>query len=260
MQDLYKKIRFLHLRKKIWKSWPYRLYIKIYDFFLKRIMSLNKGNLRIIFINGMKRSGNHFLMNSLMNSANASVIYYNNQRILTNLDIKHGVQVKFRPKKNMLLIVGYEDVLLDDFENACDFIIENNYATVKCTKLVIIRDLRNIMSSRLNHARMGVALRNKPQMVDTTKNLWANHHESLHGINSIRYGSLIDDIGKIDLKAFHIVDLKLSQKVLNRYGGGSSFENKNYNLRYKNYIGNEIYERLISDLKQLDEKIHGPWE
>ena len=99
MQDLSQKIKFLKLRKKLWRSYPYGLYIKLCDFFIKMVLQLNKKNIKIIFINGMRRSGNHYLMKTLMNSTSSSVVYYNNQKSLKNLDIRNGLQVKFRASK-----------------------------------------------------------------------------------------------------------------------------------------------------------------
>lgn len=261
MQDISKKIKFLKLRKKLWRSWPYKLYLKGYDFVLKKILQLNKRNVKIIFINGMRRSGNHYLMKTLMDSTTASVIFYNNQQKLKPLDIKNGLQTKFRRSKKILLMIGYEDLLIDDFVQSYQFILKDYFPNVQHLQLIILRDIRNIMASRLNHAHMADQLRESNDIVNSTKELWVDHHlyEGESDCHIIRYRHLLSDINAIDLAPFFISSVVESQKVLNRYGGGSSFENSNFNSRYTFFKGDQIFESLIAGQEKLDEQVHGVW-
>lgn len=261
MQDISKKIKFLKLRKKLWRSWPYKLYIKSYDFIIKKILQLNKKNVKIIFINGMRRSGNHYLMKTLMDSTTSNVIFYNNQQLLKPLDIKYGLQSKFRLSKHILLIIGYEDLFLKDFERSKDYILKKDFDNIDHINLLIIRDVRNIMASRLNHAHMANDLRSNSMAVSNTIELWIDHHHYKKQENSfsIRYRHLKSDLNEINLKSFFISEIVESQKVLNRYGGGSSFESSNFNSRYINFEGDTVFESLIEGQKSLDEHIHGTW-
>lgn len=259
MQDLSKKIKFLRLRKKVWRSFPYRLYVNLYDSFLKLILRFNKKNITVIFINGMRRSGNHYLMKTLMDSANSNVIYYNNQSKLNDITIKNGVQTKFRASKNILVIIGYEDLFLKDFDSSCISLMNLRFNALKYIKLVITRDVRNIMASRLNHAHMASALRTKRNSIAHTRILWADHHNVESCSYSVRYEHLVNDTAIIDLEPFFIRELKESKKILNRYGGGSSFENNNFMTRYAKFAGDKIFESLIKDFKDIDERVHGRW-
>ncbi|MDT0557359.1 hypothetical protein RM697_01785 [Ichthyenterobacterium sp. W332] len=261
MQDISSKFRFFKLRKKIWRSKPYRLYLKIYDIFLKGVLKLNKKQTTIIFINGMRRSGNHYLMKTLMDSSSASVIFYNNQNYYSSLDIRKGLQTKFRFTYKILLLIGYEDLSINDFYKTCDYFKQGYLKELKTLKLIVVRDLRNIMASRLNHAHLAKLLRKDRKVLEHTRLLWRNHHEDYGDSKSniIRYSNLVKDLNQLDLSLFFIPNLKESKKVLNRYGGGSSFNNKHFNSRYLEFENDKTFLELIDGLKKHDEFVHGKW-
>ena len=154
MQDLSKKIPFLRYRKLLWKSYPYKLYLKVYEYILLGIIKrASSNNLKVIFINGMRRSGNHFLMNTLLNSTDASVIFFNNHPKKSQLTIDGGVQTNFKNKR-ILVIIGFEDLQIKEYEKFSNIITKRFFENKISKKLVVLRDARNIMASRLNHAHM----------------------------------------------------------------------------------------------------------
>ncbi len=262
MQDISKKFKFFKLRKRLWRSKPYRFYLYVYGGFLNWLIHFNSNRTAIIFINGMRRSGNHYLMKTLMDSSSASVIFYNNQDVCANLDVRNGLQTKYRFSKNILLIVGYEDLPLKDFENSIQFISNGCLKEADVLKLIVIRDLRNIMASRLNHAHMAKQLKTKLDVLEQTKLLWKEHHNAYENSNLqvIRYNNLISDLHMLNLNSFFITELKESKNVLNRYGGGSSFESNHFNSRYLKFEDDLTYQSLINGLEQQDQLIHGLWQ
>tara|TARA_R110002012_G_scaffold319389_2_gene539641 strand:+ start:25128 stop:25913 length:786 start_codon:yes stop_codon:yes gene_type:complete len=261
MQDISKKFKFFKLRKRLWRSKPYAIYLQFYGAFLTWFIRINKSHTRIIFINGMRRSGNHYLMKTLMDSASASVIFYNNQRPRHNLDIRDGLQTKYRLSRNILILVGYEDLLVKDYYESCEFINQTHLKGVGYQKLLVVRDLRNVMASRLNHAHMAMHLKRNVKILEHTKTLWKDHHNCFGDTENhvIRYNFLIEDLSPIDLSLFYIIKLKESKKVLNRYGGGSSFNNEHFHSRYLKFKDDKTYLSLIYGLELQDEKIYGTW-
>ncbi|WP_179319502.1 hypothetical protein [Winogradskyella helgolandensis] len=263
MQDLSKKISYLNLRKKLWKSKPYHFYIKMYDQFLLAFLNRNKSGIRLIFINGMRRSGNHYLIKTLMESANATVLFYNNLKPHSDIPtVIGGTETKIKTKKKILVILGYEDLSIADFNSSCNLMLDHSFKDINYTKLIICRDVRNVMASRLNHAHMSYDLNTKHDIQIYTKNLWLNHHNTLlDDIYRIRYGYLQEDLKNINLKPFYINELQRNNKVSNRYGGGSSFTSNDFTERFKKFKGREDYEYLIKDLQVLDAEIHKTnWE
>ncbi|WP_179348642.1 hypothetical protein [Winogradskyella pacifica] len=264
MQDLSKKIPFLSLRKKLWKSWPYHFYIKMYDQFLRIFVSYNTSGIRIIFVNGMRRSGNHYLIKTIMESSDATVLFYNNLKPYSvRPTVIGGVETKLVAKKKVLVILGYEDLSASDFNSSCEIMIKHCFEGLPYKKLLICRDVRNVMASRLNHAHMAFGLREKLEIRNATKKLWTDHHSTfnLQDINRIRYGYLQEDLKKINLESFYVSGIRVNNKISNRYGGGSSFDSNNFNERFRKFIGREDYEYLIKDLQPLDNKIHNTnWE
>ncbi|WP_339634537.1 hypothetical protein [Bizionia echini] len=249
------------MRKRLWRSKPYAFYLQFYGALLNLYIRINKKHTSIIFINGMRRSGNHYLMKTLMDSSNATVIFYNNQKANSNLDIRNGLQTKYRFSKHVLIIVGYEDLIIDDYKESCKFITQAHLKEVDTLKLLVVRDLRNIMASRLNHAHMAKHLKNSNIIIEQTKNLWKDHHDHFEDleIKVVRYTHLIADLCSIEFKRFYITKLKESKKILNRYGGGSSFNNKNFHSRYLKFKNDQTYSALIKGLELQDENIYGSW-
>jgi len=261
MQDLSKRIKFLKLRRKLWKSLPYRIYIEIYERILAFILKANKKNTKLIFINGMRRSGNHYLMKTLMDSTSATVFFYNNQKAFKKISLKNGIQTKFRWSKHILVIVGFEDLLREDFIRASAFVEDTCFSNAESLQLLIIRDVRNLMASRLNHAHLSVGLRAKPHIVERVRKIWYDHHRQWPDTtcHTIRYSYFSTDLKKIELKPYHMNFIIEPQKVMNRYGGGSSFETNDFDSRYLNFTHDPIYLQLIEGFQELDEKIHGKW-
>ncbi|MCK7589888.1 hypothetical protein M0G43_04820 [Subsaxibacter sp. CAU 1640] len=198
-------------------------------------------------------------MKTLMDSTSASVIFFNNQRIKHQIDGNHGLQVKFRFSSKILLIVGFEDLILKDYHDSCKYILNTkHFKDTEYLKLLIIRDVKNVMASRLNHAHMANQLRKHKKVVEFTRNIWFDHHsisESID-INIVRYNHLMADLRKMNLKPFFISDLQESNKILNRYGGGSSFENSRFNNRYENFQNDETFEALIKDFIKIDNEVY----
>ncbi|WP_197503474.1 hypothetical protein [Bizionia sp. APA-3] len=249
------------MRKRLWRSKPYAIYLQCYGAFLNCFIRINKKRTSIIFINGMRRSGNHYLMKTIMDSSYATVIFYNNQKACSNLDVRDGLQTKYRFSKNILIIVGYEDLLIQDYNESCEFITQTRLKNVDYLKLVVVRDLRNVMASRLNHSHMAKHLKSDHKVLNQTKLLWKDHHDYYDVIDYhvIRYNFLLRDLSAIDLKLFYIQTIKESKKVLNRYGGGSSFDNEHFHSRYMKFKDDKTYLTLIQGLEFQDEKIYGIW-
>jgi hypothetical protein len=200
-------------------------------------------------------------MKTLMDSSFATVIFYNNQDPYGGLDIRNGVQTKYRFSKHILLIVGYEDLNISDYYESCHFISQSYLKAVKSLKLIIIRDLRNITASRLNHAHMANNLKHSLEIQEQTKELWKDHHNVFgdSSYNIIRYNNLINDLNKMHLNSFFIQNLRESKKILNRYGGGSSFVGEQFNSRYLKFEKDKTFLALLSGLGEQDQLVHGPW-
>lgn len=261
MQDLSKRIKFLKLKKRIWRSPFYKLYLYFYKLFIDCLLSVGRKNTKLIFINGMRRSGNHYLMKTLMDSSTSTVLFFNNQQRLKKLNLKHGIQKKLRFSKNVLVIVGFEDLIIEDYLEAINFLKDTYFPNSESLVLNITRDLRNLMASRLNHAHMAKRLRERHDVIEFTRKLWYNHHlQTQSGIcHTVRYNYLKEDLMKLDLKSFFIDHLDESKKILNRYGGGSSFETRDFNLRYLEFRNDQTFLSLIDEFKDIDESIYGVW-
>ena len=258
MQDLSKKIKFFHFRKKLWKSKPYKIYLNIYEKLVFYIINRIE-NKKILFINGMRRSGNHYLMNTIMNSTNHTVFFFNNQQFCEDLSLFWGFQLKIKSVKKLLIIIGYEDLLVKDYISSSKYILSKMPNCYKSTKLLIKRDIKNLMASRLKHPHMAPKLYESSQERTKTKNLWLDHHNlnKNSGIDvNVRFKHIYRDLEQIDLSNYGIKELKENKKIMNRYGGGSSFDDSNFQQRYKKFKNEEFFEFLIKDLQEVSLKIH----
>ena len=258
MQDLSKKIKFYHFRKKLWKSKPYKIYLKIYEKLVFYIIK-NTKNKKVLFINGMRRSGNHYLMKTIMNSTDHTVFFFNNQRLNENLSLFSGFQLKIKSLNKLLIIVGYEDLFVNDYIKSSTFILNSIQTPYKNIKILIKRDIKNLMASRLNHPHMAPKLYKSIKERIKTKDLWLDHHsldKNSENVINVRFNYIYDDLEPIDLSNYGIEELKENNKIMNRYGGGSSFDNNNYQQRYKKFKNEECFEFLIKDLQKISSKIH----
>lgn len=258
MQDLSKKIKLLKFRKKIWKSLPYKIYINFYKTIIFFFIS-NTIDKKIIYINGMRRSGNHYLMKTLMDSTDHTVFFFNNQNPDKDLSIISGFQLKLKSYKKLLIIIGYEDLFIEDYLSKIDSINKNHdFYNHHYLTLLVKRDVKNLMASRLNHPHMGPYLIKHKRIREETKKLWLDHHDNnnLDKLINIRFNHMLDDLKSNNLYKFGIKDVKINGKIMNRYGGGSSFDDFGFNKRYKDFENNKYFNYLISDLSELSLKVY----
>ncbi|MCF1191225.1 hypothetical protein LRR18_06465 [Mangrovimonas sp. AS39] len=159
-------------------------------------------------------------MKTLMGSTSTNVIFFNNQPAFIKRPhvASGGVETRFKFKKEFLVIIGFEDLIVSDYLNTCDANFANSFLGIQELRLLIIRDVRNLMASRLNYETVSKGL----------------------GESEVQR-----HISQVPLNDFYLSKFILSLKVANRCGGGSSFETDHYGSRYLNFQDNSIYQKLV---------------
>ncbi|WP_225035571.1 hypothetical protein [Winogradskyella sp. SM1960] len=194
-----------------------------------------------------------------MKSSESTVVFYNNLKAHSKKPtVAGGVEIKYKRKRGVLVILGFEDLFISEFKDSCNLILNHSFRGLPYKNLLICRDVRNVMASRLNHPHMAPSLIKHKSQLEFTKKLWLDHHtvKDDNEIHVIRYGFLLKDLSGIIFEDYYLTDIRENEDISNRYGGGSSFETNNFSERYKAFEGNDCYEDLIQDMQMLDIKNH----
>lgn len=245
---------------------------------------------------GMRRSGNHFIISSIMSCFNKNEVYFFNDlpdpiNIYKSLNRAYhdGNVDKFPQLADRLVtkdMYNYDNIinsnkkcLIQSYEdNDLNIVIrlneQNIGKTINKFNILILRDCYNWLASRLQHV--------KKHKVGTTKvtpniiNIWKQYAKEYLGITNylgnnkilINYNQfVIDKEYQKDIIEKLSLDYKLlNTDVVSAFGKGSSFvgmkcdDNKqNYNERWKVYMNDPTFKKLIDDpeLIELSDKIFG---
>ena len=207
---------------------------------------MNYTDVNFYEIYGLRRSGNHAIIAWLMNNLNSEIIDYKEpipliapmpsegfisqylgdvihiNDVSSNWGIKGGNYIKglidaYVSIGMKSVIVSYEDTpYTHSFSNI------DNYACLKdSTKIIISRDIRNIVASRIKKNKLGCVVNN--HIID----VWLKNENSPENINIIRYenwltskdyrDNISNKLGLTNRDVTHIVSAA---------GAGSSFKDQ----------------------------------
>lgn len=243
-----------------------------------------------IMIHGMRRSGNHIIIEWIINSLDKKYLFLNDlstREVLVRSSFfnfySKGDYINYfidelqlqslsliRNTKKELFIYSLEDYR---FENIDLFKSENNFgSSQKFFDILIIRDPFNLFVSRIKSKMLSV----KSAKVDMV-GLWKDHaKEYLKRIKIpksklvINYNKFISDYNyRSDIA--NLLGCKSNEDVLKKVpkpGKGSSFNNFDFDgkgteikvlERWKEYLHDEFYMSIFKDkeLIELSEKIFG---
>ena len=242
-------------------------------------MSNDFSNTRLVYVFGMRRSGNHAILTWLHGIQNQHSEHFNNQ--------KPNKKLKWSPKTSPprdLITVSYEEVKplfsRHPLPNA-----ENQLGSARYVKYVnILRDPLNLFASRFKHHSLGDETMRKPDFfIDCWKKYadWALNNNDPDVVNvvyndwfesaksrSVIASSLCYDFTHTDPEVY-----LLPEQVPDRTGG-SSFSGKEYdgqatqmdvNNRYRLMIDHKKFHKFMrrfakdKDAIRLAKQIFGDW-
>jgi len=211
---------------------------------------------------GMMRGGQHaYILWIINNQLDNSVLYYNNIRDITNLDdrliSKSDIRIKDISSKlvnnfsdnHRIEIYSFESHLLnyDKIKK-----IEIELDSTKNYYSVIIRNPYNNFASLLKYIENGGDSKYIKFLVDNEDefiNIWLSlaYFIFKNKCVSILFEKFISD-KNYRLKISKLLNLQITNNTLlqSNFGGGSSFNNKNYNERYI------IYKKNLKMIKLLN--------
>lgn len=238
---------------------------------------------------GMKRSGNHAVINWLLKNGtgiDGKSVYYDNAyfprgnppRILQ----PEEVTIK-DPRENILAILNYEDIPLGDINTIPtvvnqDSILENS----KKYNILLLRDPFNLFASRLRRLKdHEIAGRTQQPIQQTTWEdtikLYKSYAREFLGDTNILEDKIVINYNQwfsektyrdaILMNYFGQENQDIGIEQVSRYGKGSSFDGfyegdaRNMKLlnRWEEFENDEFYRRLVADteLISLSERIFG---
>ena len=213
-----------------------------------------------IRVSGLRRSGNHAIINWIVQQHNNEYIFINNvQPYQDPFDF-----TKQKKRNTSLFVYSYEDVpvsyiynpkYMNDKKCRYDIIHQDIY------NVLIIRNPLNLFASRLKSDKIGVGSK-----IYNDKDLWIMYAQEYLGFtNFINSDKILINYDKwfIDVKYRKIIANQLGLKFTDKgmddvpqFGGGSSFDDLNFDNkgssmrvleRWKSFQGNKKYERFIKD-------------
>jgi hypothetical protein len=212
---------------------------------------------------GIMRGGQHvYILWIINNQLDNSVLYYNNIRNIINLDdrliFKSDTRVKDISDKlvnnsldnHKTEIYSFESHLLNNDKIKK---IEIELASSKNNYSVIIRNPYNNFASLLKYIENGGDSKYIKFLVDNEDefiNIWLSLANFIieNKCVSILFEKFISD-ENYRLKISKLLNLQITNNniIQSNFGGGSSFNNKNYNKRYTEYKKNFKMIKLLNN-------------
>ncbi len=272
-----------------------------------RIMFFDTEIERLYLINGLSRSGNHLFIEWLISSFNKGEVYflnniypksqfslYNRNKVNTNKLMKDSVATSdgknesesMDPKNVEKLVTKQEmlDLLKGKTKSIKVLIIsiENNFVDIldffekrfenakRVYKVIVLRDILNLMASRFEAEKKVVVelMKKNPNFKwhtyetdSITYGFWVNNYIKSFDRNYIVYNYnkfVLDENYRIDLSKKLDINYKKTQIVQSKFLTGSSFRDNNnpdihkYFMRWKQYENNKIIKFLLQQKEIID--------
>tara|TARA_Y100000310_G_C20683601_1_gene817594 strand:- start:2608 stop:3327 length:720 start_codon:yes stop_codon:yes gene_type:complete len=214
----------------------------------------------LIIVLGIRRSGNHAIVNWLKNQIKAkqTVKVLNNKTPLSCLEVDQSL------KKKEVIIITYESVPINIFKNGNIIKNEHEFGNRKKTNIMILRDPFNLFASVLKGYYWKEAAEDYIGFIELWKGYAKEHLQETQHIKSksIIYNKWFENknyrenICK-DLK-FPFSDACLN--YVGNYAGGSSFDRRRFKRnaqdmnvlnRWQKMLSNKKYIKMFRDKELL---------
>lgn len=248
---------------------------------------------KIYIINGLARSGNHLFISWLISTFNENEVYYlNNIKIgqhglfgdkklniekikkyhtITN-DNKYGLKIDKSIRKNLVSTQKMNDflhnkksikILIFSIENKkinkIDWLNDLFINTKKVYKVIVIRDILNLFSSRIQSEKKLEIKKNHYMTDKITIDWWMDNYSYIKNKKYIVFNYnkfLCYTVSRKSLANKLNIDYNKAKITLNLFGltSGSSFENNitnksDYFMRWTKYKNNPLIKSLLNDDK-----------